>query len=398
MQSVDRPRANDFPPFNVHSHDADWAVMQDKPNMSVQHDISKSPHVQISKHGFTLVELLVVITIIGILIALLLPAIQAAREAARQSACSNNLRQIGVALLNFENRNGTFPPGVQTPAQLSSSGPPWPWVYFLHMVMPDLDLQSFYDVLGGPTFPRDLHSDPLLRQAVNGAPVPTIQCPSDVIADNSWMWDMTISDNVRMPKTNYLGIWSGRNKADAGCNATDALVGLTSAQRSVVTSSRRGLFGYGAGTPVANVTDGTSSTIAVTEYLKGLNVSDWARGQFYNHIPGNQLLFVRSPPNSPSPDTFVWCDVIMGGVNVGPNDPNMNMPCTLDSGGWQGFNSHVSPRSRHPGGVYAVFCDGSVHFIGDSINSHYPTGPDPSVGAWQRLGWINDGLIVEKFD
>jgi prepilin-type N-terminal cleavage/methylation domain-containing protein len=71
------------------------------------------------KHGFTLIELLVVIAIIAVLIALLLPAVQAAREAARRAQCVNNLKQIGLAMHNYESSNGSFPPGavVTTPAQ-----------------------------------------------------------------------------------------------------------------------------------------------------------------------------------------------------------------------------------------------------------------------------------------
>lgn len=74
--------------------------------------------------------------------------------------------------------------------------------------------------------------------------------------------------------------------------------------------------------------------------------------------------------------------------NVMPNDPAANLPCMP-----YGANTATS-RSRHPGGVNVVFCDGSVHFIGDSIESHVPsTNTDPP-GAWQRLGWIADGCSV----
>jgi prepilin-type N-terminal cleavage/methylation domain-containing protein len=109
--------------------------------------------------GFTLVELLVVITIIGILIALLLPAVQAAREAARKSQCSSNLRQIGVALLNFESRKGTFPPGITAKSRASSSRPSDPWLYLLNHIMPELEMQAYYDILGGPAFNKNLYTD-----------------------------------------------------------------------------------------------------------------------------------------------------------------------------------------------------------------------------------------------
>ena len=92
--------------------------------------------------GFTLIELLVVIAIIAILIALLLPAVQAAREQARRSACTNNLKQIGLAIANYTDRHGTLPPGYQSiysPLFQQEIGPGWGWA---SMILPDLEQQS----------------------------------------------------------------------------------------------------------------------------------------------------------------------------------------------------------------------------------------------------------------
>src|SRR5664280_1708397 len=101
------------------------------------------------KTAFTLVELLVVITIIGILIALLLPAVQAAREAARAVQCGNNLKQIGIALNSFESSQGTFPPGIMSKSRFSygydpTSGAGYEWPYFLDLLLPYLDQQPYY--------------------------------------------------------------------------------------------------------------------------------------------------------------------------------------------------------------------------------------------------------------
>ena len=96
-----------------------------------------------------------VITIIGILIALLLPAVQAAREAARQMQCSNNLKQIGVALHNFATQNGMLPPGILSSVRFTgtpSSGGYYQWPYFLHALLPYLEAQGYYDTVHGPTF------------------------------------------------------------------------------------------------------------------------------------------------------------------------------------------------------------------------------------------------------
>jgi prepilin-type processing-associated H-X9-DG protein len=329
------------------------------------------------------VELLVVITIIGILIALLLPAVQAAREAARKGQCSNNLRQIGIALLNFESRNGTFPPGITAKSRSANPLPSDPWLYLLHLIMPDLEMQAYYDILGGPAFNKNLYTDTVLLAALDQVGFATIQCPSDVIGDNAWALDDTLNANgvySKFPKTNYLGIFSGLNDAHAEVPSS-----LSPTWRAVL---RYG-DGHGPnsrGTPISDITDGTSNTMAVAEYLKGIGSKDYAHAQFYTRRAGCQTLFVTLGPNSTSKDNLYggWCP--NGGS---PDDLSLNLPCV---GSYNWDVNFASPRSRHPGGVHAVFCDGSVHFIADSINSHAPTSATDPPGTWQRLGWMADGL------
>src|SRR5215831_10325248 len=106
--------------------------------------------------GFTLIELLVVIAIVAILIGLLLPAVQAAREQARRSACTNNLKQVGLALANYANRHQTLPPGYQSvynPLSQQEVGPGWGWA---SMLLPDLEQQSVQDKI---IFEAPMHSD-----------------------------------------------------------------------------------------------------------------------------------------------------------------------------------------------------------------------------------------------
>jgi prepilin-type N-terminal cleavage/methylation domain-containing protein/prepilin-type processing-associated H-X9-DG protein len=336
----------------------------------------QKPGVRRPLHGFTLVELLVVITIIGILIALLLPAVQAAREAARRSQCSNNIKQIGLGLLNFESQNKTFPPGIMGNIRFSNdyaASGGYQWAYLLHFILPQLEMNAYYEAIGGPQFKKDLYNDKPAFKDVNNVGFAALWCPSDAGADNGFIVD---AGQYRWPKTNYLGLFSGLNDGDAAYSS--------SGYGPLADLRQRAVFRYSKGTSIADITDGTSNTMAVAEYLKGIVLND-ARAQPYTHRAGCQTLFVTLGPNSTAPDnlSIYFCP------NSGtPNDPSNNLPCV---GGDNNAN-YASPRSRHPGGVHAVFCDGSVHFIGDNVDSHIPINTADLPGTWQRLGWMADGL------
>jgi prepilin-type N-terminal cleavage/methylation domain-containing protein/prepilin-type processing-associated H-X9-DG protein len=334
--------------------------------------------------GFSLVELLVVITIIGILIALLLPAVQAAREAARRSQCSNNLKQIGLALLNIECKNGAFPPGAMAkrrcqdnPDAATNGG--YEWTYLLHFLLPDLEQEAYYLAIDGPRFRVDLYADKSLFAPVNRMAFAALLCPSDAVGDNDLC---ALADGTyRITKSNYLGLFSGLND-DQGYLANNP--------------QRRSVFRYGIGTRIADIADGTSSTMAVAEYLKGLDAWD-VRGEFYTHRAGCQTLFVTLGPNSTAADNILgyWCPHVGSAAagNGAVDEPSLNLPCTPSDG----VADYASPRSRHPGGVHAVFCDGSVHFISDSVNSHAPSSDSDPPGTWQRLGWMADGLSPGEY-
>ena len=302
-------------------------------------------------NGFTLVELLVVITIIGILIALLLPAVQAAREAARKVQCSNNLKQIGVAMHSFESQNGTFPPGGNTK---------YHWPYFLHFLLPFMEQSGYYEALHGPNF--DMYaswvSPSTWPQITNGLVLPMLLCPSDGMGDS-----LKDAGPFKLTKSNYLGFFSGLSQSQAYHN-TDTAV--------------QAVFRYDKGTPIAEIKDGTSNTMAAAEYLKGTDTQD-VRGTIWTIRAGCQCLFVTLGPNSTAPDVAINADEFCPPSGT-HNQPEANLPCTQGPDD----STYASPRSRHPGGVSAVFCDGSVRFIQDGID----------ITTWHNLGWINDGQAV----
>ena len=321
--------------------------------------------------GFTLVELLVVITIIGILIALLLPAAQAAREAARRAQCSNNLKQIGLALLNYEANIGCFPPGALNTNPVNTSTAPkptYPRITWVVHLLPYLEQQNLYDRIdfslpAGPG--RALWTNSNMCQgpgAVTAVVISCFLCPSDGMGGTVHHNSGVGGDN-NFARGNYAGFF-GNLDYDSGLLPYNA-------------NYKAAAFGVNAAVRMAQIRDGTSNTMALGEVRTGIDSEDDFRGVFWYDQAGCSQVYTRYPPNTQSFDVFYpeWC-------STATNLPDLNLPCL--AGSTDDGSDTAACRSRHPGGVHVGLCDGSTHFINDSI--------DPNV--WQAIGSIAGDEVI----
>ena len=307
--------------------------------------------------GFTLVELLVVIAIIGILIALLLPAVQAAREAARRMNCSNNLKQIGIALHNYHDSMGQFPSGFLTGPQAE---PEWGWAA---LILPYMEQGALHDTLNIKG--RDLLAtitlagtdasvDAALKTLISG-----YRCPSDTADDYVEGVDPAAErtwTNYDPPVSNYIGS-----------------VGLYHdyASLDMISQDNNGVLFGDSYVAFRDILDGTSNVFAVGERWDGC----WKGPATW--------LGVNAMDQNASGIYFTVGNVINPINETPPPDRCRN-----------GFGSY------HPGGAMFVFCDGSVHFLSETIESQAPsvinsTYDHSEIGLFQKLGIRNDGQPVD---
>ncbi len=316
--------------------------------------------------GFTLVELLVVITIIGILVALLLPAVQSARESGRRTQCSNNLKQIALAVRGYAEAEGQVPEGALNQGGLWQ-GTRQSW---FPLVLPYLEqgnlLIAYNFNARSPSYGNVNYSTS--NSATPNSPtnviVPTFLCPSDGGAKQGYLpWGYFFYGN-------YAPFFGG---LDIGAN----WAGLPANQQAA--------FGINWGARFADFRDGTSNTMIFGEYLRSTGEQSGGycqdqRGLLWeSDEPGGGSLFASYAPNSGSPDVFYpswWC----------VNQPLANLPCvTGASSGGADTDHEVASRSQHPGGVYVAMGDGSVHFVVNGI----------SLSVWQAMATIAGGETVQ---
>ena len=327
------------------------------------------------RRGFTLVELLVVIAIIGVLVALLLPAVQQAREAARRAECSNNLKQIGLALHNYHSTHKTLPYGV---AGAQGWGFSW-WV----AALPYIEQRAGYDQLkfvGG--HPGWAHNNAgrvggFNGEVFRGLEIEAMSCPSSPLDKTK-----NVGSGIINAVPQYDGISGAINDAFTG-GFTNSPGRQEACCHCCNTSARAGQIASG-GVLVPNelihfgkIVDGTSNTIAVGECSNFVDDGTGRKTRFINNHHG----FLMGSPvrQKVNGGGKYWRSFNITSIWYPPNSVNVQMPgVEINDGQNDGL------YSAHPGGAQVASADGSVHFVPDNIN----------ITTLKRLCNRDDGLTA----
>ncbi len=318
--------------------------------------------MKVTKLGFTLVELLVVIAIIAMLVAMLLPAVQSAREAARRATCQSNMRQLGIALNNYESAHAVLPPffqargGNDTRIAEGHKGANW-----LVMLLPFLEEQSLHDQWN--------FGAPASENPVRSAEVAVFKCPTD---------------NFSREGRHCAYAGGGWARGNYGMNVSPCEHGVGGAKRG-----DGGIGGPNYSLRLRRITDGVSKTVAVDELRAGLNPED-LRGSW-------------AMPGLSAGTAAMFGDADVPNACGGNSDDIENCPATGQFGVTSRcmgcFNSEgtgqVAPRSQHEGGVFVMMLDGSVHFISNDVESNaLQEACGTPHGVWQAIHTRASGDIA----
>jgi prepilin-type N-terminal cleavage/methylation domain-containing protein/prepilin-type processing-associated H-X9-DG protein len=361
--------------------------------------LSVRNHNDNRSRGFTLIELLVVIAIIAVLVALLLPAVQQAREAARRTQCLNNLKQLGLAMHNYESANRAFPPkcfNIGLPGQ--PNNPNWLWTTSIGptaRVMNFLDQESLFNSINfifGYTDPTNM--------TISQTTISTLICPSEFNTQQSQTVDGIFSVTNYAWNNGDWYVWGGYNTmltrgafapnysrriAEFRDGLSQTLFGSEVKTNTPVmrhcypAGSGQSPSGFVPGFPPpplqsAAIVQQIASSASCTPQLSGH--TRWPDGK----VPDGGFT-TALPPNAkiqlnPIPPIF-----------VGPNQMDVDL-VTIDENDGGPTYAAVTARSYHPNGVNVLLGDGSVRFIQNSIN--------PAI--WRALGTVFGREVVSQTD
>jgi prepilin-type N-terminal cleavage/methylation domain-containing protein/prepilin-type processing-associated H-X9-DG protein len=356
------------------------------------------------RRGFTLIELLVVIAIIAVLIALLLPAVQSAREAARRIQCTNNLKQIGLAVQNYHSATGSFPLGASVAIAGGTYGlgeQVWGTWSALALMLPYLEQSPLYNAAN---FSVTNVQNPggLINSTVFNTNLAAFLCPSDGLA--------ATGGSYANSNCNYMGSIGTTTFPNAQTSTGIFTPGTNNYSNGTYTNTTNHIA-YN----IASVTDGTSNTIAFSESVVG-DLTHWtnfrdgvawtATGPYYATVDAwAQKSYVlmgiqacaamwSSKTNFPYEEDKGWrwgigaTGITLFNTIIPPSSPTYPWSgCRSDNQGGNVSNGQFeNANSYHPGGCNVAFADGSVHFVKSSI----------SMNTWWSLGTKGDGEIVSS--
>ncbi|MEN1677994.1 MAG: DUF1559 domain-containing protein [Planctomycetota bacterium] len=349
------------------------------------------------RDGFTLVELLVVIAIIGILVALLLPAVQSAREAARRMDCANRMKQIGLALHNYHDANGAFPPSGRANFTQNGGGPCWedpsnaafskfrntqsgqkkypggcsgpPWTV---LILPYIEQSAVYDQMNLDS-PFGVLEDTMRGDIANGcggdstnfaaqlAPMPAFLCPTDPVAGEQ--------PTVCCYAVCQGGGCSQLNGDEANCDEAAYQDNLTYRCQGTTNSRAQsfftnGIFFANSKTRISQVADGTSNTLLVGE-----NRLHMVRGE-HSQFPNRAVVWSTAEGENQQFGHPANAFAASEGINA-DGRTGAGLPGAFSSY-YSNWIHHVwtsiNSGSFHPGGANFVFADGSTHFLTEDID------------------------------